>query len=127
MERAMKVQDVMLQAMAKKITWWQAADPAYSPQARGRSERNFSTWQGRLPQELRLRQLGTLGAANRFLREDYIPEFNRRFQSAPAPHPQNQPAPTGEGTTLKPDISLATKTGHFNLLPTRTVRTVLVQ
>ena len=56
--------------------------PAYSPQARGRSERNFSTWQGRLPQELRLRQLGTLEAANRFLREEYIPEFNRRFQVA---------------------------------------------
>jgi transposase len=57
--------------------------PAYSPQARGRSERNFSTWQGRLPQELRLRQLGTLEAANRFLRKDYIAEFNRRFQVAP--------------------------------------------
>ena len=57
--------------------------PAYSPQARGRSERNFSTWQGRLPQELRLRQLGTLEAANRFLREEYIAEFNRRFQVAP--------------------------------------------
>src|SRR5579862_8555566 len=57
--------------------------PAYSPQARGRSERNFSTWQGRLPQELRLHQLRTLEAANRFLREDYIPEFNRRFQVAP--------------------------------------------
>src|ERR1700726_2174133 len=56
--------------------------PAYSPEARGRSERNFSTWQGRLPQELRLRQLGTLEAANRFLREDYIAEFNRRFQVA---------------------------------------------
>src|ERR1700724_2996825 len=55
---------------------------AYSPEARGRSERNFSTWQGRLPQELRLRQLGTLEAANRFLREDYIAEFNRRFQVA---------------------------------------------
>jgi len=56
--------------------------PAYSPQARGRSERNFSTWQGRLPQELRLRQIRTLEAANRFLREDYIAEFNRRFQVA---------------------------------------------
>src|ERR1700733_2643389 len=56
--------------------------PAYSPQARGRSERNFSTWQGRLPQELRLRQLRPLEAANRFLREDYIAEFNRRFQVA---------------------------------------------
>jgi len=57
--------------------------PAYSPEARGRSERNFGTWQGRLPQELRLRQLGTLEAANRFLREEYIAEFNRRFQVAP--------------------------------------------
>ncbi len=56
--------------------------PAYSPEARGRSERNFSTWQGRLPQELRLRQLGTLEAANRFLREEYMTEFNRRFQVA---------------------------------------------
>src|SRR2546421_7499400 len=54
--------------------------PAYSPEARGRSERNFGTWQGRLPQELRLRQLRSLEAANRFLREDYIAEFNRRFQ-----------------------------------------------
>ena len=54
--------------------------PAYSPQARGRSERNFGTWQGRLPQELRLHSITTLEAANRFLREHYIAEFNRRFQ-----------------------------------------------
>jgi hypothetical protein len=54
--------------------------PAYSPQARGRSERNFGTWQGRLPQELRLRGIRTLEAANRFLREHYIAEFNRHFQ-----------------------------------------------
>jgi len=54
--------------------------PAYSPQARGRSERNFGTWQGRLPQELRLRSIRTVAEANRFLREEYIAEFNRRFQ-----------------------------------------------
>ena len=54
--------------------------PAYSPQARGRSERNFGTWQGRLPQELRLRGIRTLEAANRFLREHYLAEFNTRFQ-----------------------------------------------
>ena len=54
--------------------------PAYSPQARGRSERNFGTWQGRLPQELRLRGIRGLAAANRFLREHYMAEFNRRFQ-----------------------------------------------
>jgi transposase len=54
--------------------------PAYSPQARGRSERNFGTWQGRLPQELRLHGIANLEQANRFLREHYIVEFNRRFQ-----------------------------------------------
>jgi len=54
--------------------------PAYSPQARGRSERNFGTWQGRLPQELRLQGIDRLEEANRFLRGHYIAEFNRRFQ-----------------------------------------------
>src|ERR1019366_4967192 len=51
----------------------------YSPQARGRSERNFGTWQGRLPQELRLAGVTTLEQANRFLRERYIAEFNHKF------------------------------------------------
>src|SRR5579872_7138741 len=54
--------------------------PAYSPQARGRSERNFGTWQGRLPQELRLHGITSLEAANQFLRAHYIAEFNQRFQ-----------------------------------------------
>ena len=54
--------------------------PADSPQARGRSERNFGTWQGRLPQELRLHGITTVEEANRFLRERYIAQFNRRFQ-----------------------------------------------
>jgi transposase len=58
--------------------------PAYSPQARGRSERSFGTWQGRLPQELRLHKIDSLAAANGFLREHYIAEFNRRFQVAAA-------------------------------------------
>jgi transposase len=57
---------------------------AYSPQARGRSERNFGTWQGRLPQELRLHGITTVEEANRFLREHYMAEFNRRFQVAAA-------------------------------------------
>ena len=52
---------------------------AYSPQARGRSERSFQTWQGRLPQELRLREMTTLEEANGFLRQHYIAEFNRRL------------------------------------------------
>jgi transposase len=57
---------------------------AYSPQARGRSERNFGTWQGRLPQELRLAQIGTMENANKFLREKYIQVFNSKFSVAAA-------------------------------------------
>ena len=57
---------------------------AYSPQARGRSERSFGTWQGRLPQELRLASVQTLEEANRFLRERYIAEFNQKFATPPS-------------------------------------------
>jgi hypothetical protein len=52
---------------------------AYSPQARGRSERSFGTWQGRLPQELRIAGIATPDEANRFLQERYIGEFNAKF------------------------------------------------
>ena len=52
---------------------------AYSPQARGRSERNFGTWQGRLPQELRVRGIKDMVQANEFLRNEYIVELNSRF------------------------------------------------
>ena len=53
--------------------------PAYSPQARGRMERSYGTWQGRLPQELRLRSIQDVASANEFLRSEYIAEFNHRF------------------------------------------------
>jgi len=56
--------------------------PAYSPQARGRSERNFGTWQGRLPQELRLAGITAVEQANEFLKERYIAEFNDKFTVA---------------------------------------------
>jgi transposase len=56
--------------------------PAYSPQARGRSERNFGTWQGRLPQELRLAGITTLEGANEFLRDHYRAVFNQKFTVA---------------------------------------------
>ncbi len=53
-----------------------------SPQARGRCERMFGTWQGRLPQELRLRKIRTLPAANQFLRRYWIAYHNRKFAIA---------------------------------------------
>ena len=58
--------------------------PSYAPQGRGRSERNFRTWQGRLPPELRLRGICSVKEANQFLDTFYIEEFNRKFQVAPS-------------------------------------------
>jgi hypothetical protein len=50
---------------------------AYSPQARGRSERLWRTWQGRLPQELRVAGIRDQKAANRFLRDVFVPWHNQ--------------------------------------------------
>jgi hypothetical protein len=67
---------------------------AHSPQARGRCERAYRTWQGRLPQELRLRGITTLEGANRFLSEEYNQAFNESFAVAAAQ----------EGTAFMPYI-----------------------
>ena len=59
--------------------------PAYSPQARGRSERAFRTLQDRLPKELALAGINDdVAAANRFIREVFLPEHNARFAIAAA-------------------------------------------
>jgi transposase len=57
--------------------------PAYSPEARGRSERMFGTLQGRLPKELKLAGITDMEAANRFIGEVYLPEHNARFARPP--------------------------------------------
>ena len=57
--------------------------PAYSPEARGRSERMFGTLQGRLPQELRLAGITDMDAANGFLTERFLPAHNERFVEKP--------------------------------------------
>jgi len=56
----------------------------YSPQARGRSERMNGTLQGRLVNELRAAGITTRAAANRYLRERFLPELNAEFRRAPA-------------------------------------------
>ena len=56
---------------------------AYSPQARGRSERTFGTLQDRLVKELSLAGIAEIEAANRFLKEVYLPQHNRRFATEP--------------------------------------------
>lgn len=68
---------------------------AYSPEARGRSERAFGTLQDRLPKELRLAGIGTVEAANAWMREHYIAEHNSAFAVAPE----------FEGTAFVPDRS----------------------
>jgi transposase len=58
--------------------------PAYSPEARGRSERMFATLQDRLAKELALAGITAIAAANRFIREVYLPAHNARFMRPPA-------------------------------------------
>jgi len=65
---------------------------ACSLEARGRSERMFGTLQKRLPQELRLAEITDMAAANRFLKDDYLPRHNTRFAILPE----------GEGSAFVP-------------------------
>jgi len=53
--------------------------PSYCPQGRGRMERLFGSWQGRLPQELRRAGARTIEEANRYLRERFIPWHHRHW------------------------------------------------
>lgn len=56
---------------------------AYSPEARGRSERMFGTLQNLLPLELKSADINTMEDANRFLKHQFLPEFNQRFCVSP--------------------------------------------
>jgi hypothetical protein len=58
--------------------------PSYSPQARGRVERLNRTLQGRLINELRLVGITTREAANAYLLEQFIPDYNLQFTRPPA-------------------------------------------
>jgi hypothetical protein len=61
---------------------------AYSPQARGRSERMFGTLQGRLPQEISLMGITTMAAANMYLNDIFLPRHNKQF-CHPAADPES--------------------------------------
>ncbi|HEY4071411.1 MAG TPA: ISNCY family transposase [Sphingomicrobium sp.] len=60
--------------------------PSYSPEARGRMERVFGTLQKRLPPELRVAKITTVAGANRYLKEHFVPDHNKRF-GVPAAEP----------------------------------------
>ena len=72
---------------------------AYSPQARGRSERAFHTLQDRLVKELALAGIATMETANRFLKDVYVPAHNARF-AVPA-------GETGSAFVAIPGVDLA--------------------
>ena len=57
---------------------------AYSPQARGRSERAFGTLQDRLPKELADAAIADRAAANRFLKRRFVTAYNREFAASAA-------------------------------------------
>lgn len=56
---------------------------AYSPEARGRSERMFGTLQNRLVKELARKGITTMSDANRYLQDIYLPRHNQRFMVTP--------------------------------------------
>jgi len=57
---------------------------AHSPQAKGRIERLFNTFQDRLVKELRLRNISTIEEANRFLEEEFLPSYKTKYSVEPA-------------------------------------------
>jgi transposase len=75
--------------------------PAYSPEARGRSERMFGTLQDRLIKELAKAGFTTIAAANAFIREVYLPAHNARFA---------RPAAVAESAFVAADPALLTET-----------------
>jgi transposase len=68
---------------------------AYSPQARGRSERMFGTLQDRLIKELARAGIGEIEAANAWIRDVYLPAHNARF-ARPAALPQSGFVPVAD-------------------------------
>lgn len=74
---------------------------AHSPEAKGRVERLFQTLQDRLVKELRLKNISDIDTANRFLKNVFIPDFNKKFAVTPAsPVDAHRPVTTGEQTSL---------------------------
>ena len=90
---------------------------AYSPQARGRSERMFGTLQNRLPKEFILYGIETVEAANKYLNEVYLPRHNKQFSIAPK-EPKSAFMPC-IGIDLK--ISFASKKSELFSMTTRYV------
>ena len=95
---------------------------AYSPEARGRSERAFRTLQDRLPKEFRLAAITGIDAANRWLAETYIPSHNVQF-AVPAEQPGSAFVPDSAGAWREIlCIQEARQVGNDNTVKWRTLR-----
>ena len=103
---------------------------AMSPQAKGRIERFFATCQDRLVKEMRLRGISTVEEANRYLQNEFLPDYNRRFgrpaREAGDAHRRLLPEERRrfdrifcreERRTLTGDFTVQFKKGWFQLLP----------
>jgi len=73
---------------------------ARSPQAKGRVERLFKTLQDRLVKALRRKKISTIAEANRYLEQEFVPEWRRRFAVEPASRPMRTIA--AEASTSTP-------------------------
>lgn len=105
---------------------------ANSSQAKGRIERLFRTFQDRLVKELRFKNITTVEGANRFLKEKFIPAFNRRFAIAPKEE-QDFHRPIGvkdlaglkevfvrrEERIVQHDFTIAFRTQWYQILPSK--------
>jgi hypothetical protein len=111
--------------------------PAHSPQAKGRVERLFKTFQDRVIKEMRLADVSTLDAANQFL-AGYLPRYNRRFAVQPAQAADlHRPRPTHKEldrmlclkTTrcLRKDFTIAHQSGLYQIHETIRASHVLVE
>jgi transposase len=78
---------------------------ARSPQAKGRVERMNGTLQDRLVKALRRAQIADLDAANRFLKEEFLPDLNARF-GVSAVQPQDAHRPSPDGADLARIVSI---------------------
>jgi len=101
---------------------------AGSPQAKGRIERLFGTFQDRLLKELKLNKISSIEEANRYLHNVFLPRFNKRFSRDPKdPEPAWRSVPRGinlesvfsikELRTVMADNTLSYRNRIFQILP----------
>ena len=100
---------------------------ANSPQAKGRIERDFQTLQDRLINELKLNKINTIDGANHYLKEEFIPKWNKKFSRTPKiEKPAYRKIPKGidlsyifcikEERTVYPDNTISYKGTKYQIL-----------